>query len=135
MKLTANIREFNAGLEKYRAAIKKKAEDIAKDTSLGLHSRIVALTPVDTGYARLGWRIEPNITGWVPPEGQDKYPVPETPSEIPTSTTYWIYNNVTYICSLEHGRSDRAPNGMVGLALTGVGQVLAEAARKNGWNR
>lgn len=135
MELKTNIREFNAGLEKYKAAIKKKSEAIAKDAALALYGRIVTLTPVKTGYARLGWRIEPNITGWAPPEGQDTYPAPETPNQIPTSTTYWIYNNVAYILRLEHGHSNKAPSGMVGVALTGVGQALAEAARKNGWNR
>ena len=135
MQLKTNIAEFNAGLEKYKASVKTKSEAIAKGAALALYGRIVGMTPADTGYARLGWRIEPNITGWKPvPLGQDKYPDPETPSQIPTSTTYWIYNNVVYILRLEHGHSSKAPSGMVGVALTDVGRTLEAAARKNGWN-
>ena len=134
MQLKTNISEFNGGLEKYKASIKTKSEAIAKDAALVIYGRIVALTPADTGYARLGWRIEPNITGWVPSPCAEKYPEPKTPSQIPTSTTYWIYNNVVYILRLEHGHSSKAPGGMVGVALTDVVRALEAAARKNGWN-
>jgi hypothetical protein len=136
MQLKTNIQEFNAGLEKYKAAIKRKSAAIAKGAALALYGRIVVLTPMKTGYARLGWRIEPSINGWVPsPPGQNHYPEPETPSRIPTSTTYWIYNNVAYILRLEHGHSDKAPGGMVGVALLDAGKALDEAAQKNGWGR
>jgi hypothetical protein len=70
--------------------IEKAAEELVRKFSLETLARIQLRTPVDTGRARAGWRLE----------------------NLDTLTTV-IVNDVEYIVKLEYGSSQQAPEGMV----------------------
>lgn len=80
-----NIKKFLA--EQETAAIKGLSFDFL--------SQVQARTPVRTGRARAGWRIN---------QGKDQF-----------ETT--ISNGVSYIVELEYGKSRQAPFGMVRVSL------------------
>jgi hypothetical protein len=71
-----------------------RAETLVNLLASNLFQRIQELTPVDTGRARAGWRMEAAPGG-----------------------SYVILNDVEYIICLENGTSRQAPHGMVSVAL------------------
>lgn len=94
---------------------------IYRKTALDLFTRIVMLTPVDTGRARASWRVgigAPDTS--VAPEGQGGDAVGPAAARLNTvrvrDVTY-ITNSLPYIEALENGHSRQAPNGMIRMAL------------------
>ena len=77
----------NAALLK---VVEKAAQELVRKFSLETLARIQLRTPVDTGRARAGWRLE----------------------NLDTLMTV-IVNDVEYIVKLEYGSSQQAPEGMV----------------------
>jgi hypothetical protein len=87
-----------------------KAGALVNRLASNLYQRIQELTPVDTGRARSGWRME------VEPGG-----------------SYLILNPVEYILHLEHGSSRQAPQGMVNVTLAEKEAHIRQAAQETGW--
>jgi hypothetical protein len=75
-----------------------------------LYRHIQSLTPVDTGRARDGWRMEAE-----------------------TEASYLIYNPVDYIICLEHGSSRKAPQGMLKATLAEKEAHARQTAQETGW--
>lgn len=124
--------------DEMRQVYAKRLGDFVED----LHDRILARTPVDTGQAAANFQV----TAGRPYAGVVAAPGPRTPGagSMPLGTepnreraesiakasfsrgmfrspyqTYYITNNTPHILALEYGdASQRAPNGMVGLAVT-----------------
>lgn len=71
-------------------------------------SKVQVRTPVKTGHARSGWRLE-KIT------------------DTPTEKHYRIVNTVPYVVFLEYGSSKQAPAGMVRVSLLESQRAIQEA--------
>lgn len=126
------VEQFNQKLRDF--AMKMAPEQVAKmERKIVLEAlrRLVTKTPVDTGRARGGWQVE---IGQFPkgqvdrldPDGQATISAGSAVAgEIRTPVRCVIANNVEYIEALEHGHSQQAPNGMLGLTVDELGRMFA----------
>ena len=55
-----NIKQFETDLGRFAKKINVTAEAAATKVTLDLFKMVVIRTPVDTGYARANWTINPN---------------------------------------------------------------------------
>jgi hypothetical protein len=132
-----NLAEFKKALVKQAV---KTMEAKAKDAQLaiGQHvfEKLILRTPVLTGHARHNWR--PSINEQVDVEQDGVFGglvtgEPVTVEErarwasvrkqigrMPLGQTIWVSNNVPYAQRLEHGWSQKAPQGMVEITLREV---------------
>ena len=128
---------FDKALDAAIAALPEMANDIKIRTALDLMNRIVLKTPVDTGRARGNWQLTQRSPAKdVVPEDSAKVSSSETPpsailqeaeqtaSGSQMGDDIWISNNLPYIETLEEGRSQQAPHGMVALSLVEAEQGL-----------
>ena len=80
-QIDSNVDELNKILRRMSALEPALAKKIIKTIAFGIYRDIVEKTPVDTGTARRGWKIDPFNQGF----------------------GYKIYNPVEYIIYLEYG--------------------------------
>jgi len=121
--------KFNRDLQAFAKSLDIDITKVVKKIGFDLFRRIIVKTPWKTGRARASWTIavnEPDRT--VMPEGN--YRVAQSNPEGMASAKgnaalaklqpyepVWISNNLPYIEALEQGHSQKAPEGMVGLAI------------------
>lgn len=79
----------------FEGAIKVPSYIAQEDVAFILDKEISKRTPIDTGYARSGWQLDPKKNGNV-----------------------WVENDVKYVQYLEDGHSRQAPNGFVDQAVS-----------------
>lgn len=108
--------EFNVAQEELRLIIARIALEAV--------SKIVMRTPVDKGRARGNWFVQIGGAGSEVSENVDpsgSATIQRANGALSAYRAYQgfpvisIYNNLPYINALEHGHSDQAPDGMVGL--------------------
>lgn len=102
--------DFNIDIKNIVDLSATKINELIRAITVDLHNDIVAGTPVDTGNARGSWDFEFKQDG-------------------PTLMGN-INNYVDYIIFLEHGTSQQAPNGFIGIALLNKENELQ--GRQNG---
>lgn len=117
----------------FRNFIEEDLADLVIEVSYYLFDRIVFLTPVLTGKARASWAMSIDSPRYkdVTKGGDPESPLPPPPNprlksairRNPTSLVY-ISNGRPYIEMLENGYSQKAPNGMVQIALEEVQWAL-----------
>lgn len=123
------------------STIKQATKDLNKwvdrtmrGTLLGLSSRIIISTPVDTGRLRHNWQASFKIAK----EGELAGTDPMTPmSSARTATTamkvgddFFLTNNLDYAYGIEYdGKSQQAPSGMVRVNVLALAQALRDAAK------
>ena len=112
-------------LGKATAGIEQRADLIKRKIALEIFSELLQTTPVDTGRARAGWSMGPELTGKVPPKGKSGYgfdvSMQVNPSMVPQNAPIiYIYNNVEYIGRLNAGSSTQAPREFVQIAIDKV---------------
>lgn len=123
--------KWTLDLAKYAKAKGEQIETIRKKVVFMLYNSITAKTPVRTGRARANWMIS---TG-TPTEEIDDTTSPRHPTErtVPDASgdeSYFIENNLPYIVGLEYGRSKQAPNGMVGLSVANISNMIDAAIQE-----
>ena len=128
--------------------IQKIPEKVVRGTVIGMFSRIVKRSPVDTGRFRGNWQISIDA----PARGQlstvEKGKVEPNPSSNPSGSNtategafkvqkspfprsaYFITNNLPYSEKLEFGSSEQAPNGLVRITVAEFERVIREEAAK-----
>ena len=128
--------------------IQKIPEKVVRGTVIGMFSRIVKRSPVDTGRFRGNWQISIDA----PARGQlstvEKGKVEPNPSSNPSGSStategafkvqkapfprsaYFITNNLPYSEKLEFGSSEQAPNGLVRITVAEFERVIREEAAK-----
>lgn len=126
------VEQFNQKLRDF--ATKHVPEQVAKmERKIALEAlqRLARKTPVDTGRARGGWQVE---IGQFPKgqvdrldrDGQTTIAAGAAViAQIGSPVRCVIANNVEYIEALEHGHSQQAPNGMLGLTADELGRTFA----------
>ena len=126
-RLTISLDEW---LAKSQASARLKFIDVCLEAAEG----IVDKTPVDTGFARASWSVSINEEPLAKPDVKrpEKWaslPPGAAKAEAVATITVpllgtqlgdrvFLYNPVVYIIPLEHGHSQQAPLGMVGLTVT-----------------
>lgn len=115
--------KFADGVRQFRLKVEGQALANTKQVILGLDTKIVLRTPVDTGRARGNWL--PSI-GQAPEIGETGLLGDASVQEIlgrigdlKIGDTFWISNNVEYIAVLEYGLYPNPPKHPTGKTVGG----------------
>jgi hypothetical protein len=116
---------FNRAVERWINRTRGGVQQRVKAAAIGLHSRVIDRSPVDTGRFRASWNI---VSGEdadlsVAKEGQNTgggAAAKARASALTASNSYVISNNLPYAESLENGHSKQAPQGVVRLSIIDV---------------
>ena len=115
------------------AAIKDFAdlpEKVVRGTLIGMGSKIIKRSPVDTGRFRNNWQFSIDVpaTGKDPGAGNEINLV-NTANKMVAGNTFYMTNNLPYAERLEYGWSQQAPQGVVRVTL-GEYKTFIEQASK-----
>ena len=148
-----NVPLFKKQLNVFSVAVALEVSDFVEQLALAVFSKLVVLTPVDTGRARASWNIantrpdtsvapdrkERSTASGRAAEGKGRTPalsggdVSKAAAFRHSSPTadVWITNNLPYIKELNDGKSRQAPKGMIEPMLAQVRFAkLAKAASR-----
>lgn len=93
--------------EKLLVDIQDDIDKVVKEVGREALNRVKDRTPVRTGYARSRWELTTQEDGFT------------------------LENDATYISFLELGSSDQAPNGMLGITMMEVPDIVDEVVQKH----
>lgn len=118
----------------FTAAIKDFAElpeKMIRGTCIGMASRVIKRSPVDTGRFRNNWQasIDAPAVG-KDPGGNNQIDMVNTANKMVPGNTFYLTNNLPYAERLEYGWSSQAPKGMIRLTLSEYQDVIEEAVKK-----
>lgn len=105
------------------AQIETQVSKITRRIGLGILSRVVLATPVDTGRARGNWQVDLAAPPAAEIDRLDKgggATIADGSAEIGRMKGYgriYLVNNVSYIGELNEGTSSQAPAGFVDAAI------------------
>lgn len=124
----SGVKSFDIDLKNFAETVNVRFELAIKKILFDLFTKIVQLTPVDTGRARASWAMsEKTPSDYVQPEGGKMSGSAATAAARKNMikpadpySVFFIINNLPYIVFLEHGTSKQAPTGMVQVALADV---------------
>jgi len=117
---------FNTVIERVAKKLNVAPETVAKLAAFKLYKGITKRTPVDTGRARGGWLINPDVVDPSAPEKGEIWPVKRSPPG-GSDPVWFVTNAVPYIPILELGRSNQSGKGyMIQRTLTEVKRELAK---------
>jgi hypothetical protein len=136
-----DIGRFSADLTRFQSALGDRLDALTQHVAFDLAERVVDRTPVDTGNARAHWWADVNGSGGAPlgpttlagGTAQAPSPAPDLGPALlgaRAGDVVHLNNNAAYIAELEHGRSQKAPNGMVAITLAEGPQLVERAARE-----
>lgn len=110
-------------------------EKLVRGTLLGLTSRIIKRSPVDTGRFRNNWQATTNAPATGQVQGQDKTgnkaadAARTAVNKLEMGQDFFLSNNLPYAHRLEFGWSKQAPNGMLRLSIAELQQRMNEASK------
>lgn len=118
----------------FTGAIKDFAEipeKVVRGTLIGMGSKIIKRSPVDTGRFRNNWQfsIDAPATG-KDPGGSNELDLVNTANKMVPGNTFYMTNNLPYAERLEYGWSGQAPQGVVRVTLGEYSQFIEMAAKK-----
>ncbi len=108
-------------------------EKIVRGTLLGLTSRIIKRSPVDTGRFRNNWNASINSMNQTTTETVDRSGASAinkaraTINTLEMGSTFYLSNNLPYAQRLEYGWSDQAPSGMLRISVAELQARMNEA--------
>lgn len=126
-----NLGEFLRGLEDDKEAVEKAVSMVTRRLSMGILSRIVLASPVDTGHFRGNWQVD------IGRDPEDELPDLDKSGTAtisrgtavvagaPPFETIYIVNNLPYGPKLNDGHSKQAPAGFVEAAVDAEVDVFA----------
>ena len=107
LDIQINVNDFLSAANKNSQIMNLKTEQGIKELAFFAKEKIMAITPVDTGRCRAGWRMN---------------------QETPLS---WIIDNpVEYTIYLEYGHSKQAPAGMVRITAQEIKNMITSGIIK-----
>ena len=110
-------------------------EKVVRGTLLGLTSRIVKRSPVDTGRFRNNWQATVGSPATGQKTGTDKTgesavgEARAAVNKLQMGQDFYLSNNLPYAHRLEFGWSKQAPNGMLRLSIAELQQRMNEAGK------
>ncbi len=138
-----DLNGFRRRMDLLNLSLKQAVHRLAGETAVELLTEVVNSTPVDTGRARAGWRLEscPDSPGEYTAEGP--FPGPDETIENgsrvvernPPGQPLFLINNTPYIVGLEYGSTRRAPAAMAGTALARLAGSLGKRTLRGGDTR
>lgn len=128
---------FTLAIEQFAAKAKERADQVVRQVSLEVATRVIARSPVDTGRFRANWRIAVGgpATGQLEAfdksdEGQDT--ANRLAGELPRGVAgqrVYLTNNLPYAWALETGHSKQAPIGMVAITVLEFNAIVDNVAQ------
>lgn len=108
--------------------VQQAARQRQKEVARRLLQKILAGHPEDTGHSKSNWRAslgEPDYTvsDAILSEADQLAALEQVLDQLdkaPPNTTVYLSNGVHYVPILEHGHSDKAPEGFIALAIESV---------------
>jgi len=128
--------ELRKALADEKQFIEDNAETAVRVAAIKTFSKIIKMTPVDTGRARGNWFIGLDVGSELNAGKVRKgpaYVAKELPDTIMGKKTY-LYNNLPYIEALEYGHSTQSPKGMVRVSLLNWNRTLKKAFKGLKWH-
>lgn len=108
----ANGKTFNAEISAWAKQFPAKMDALARQTSQEMSERVIASTPVDTGFLRSSWQPsfgQPKAgQGAAGQEGKALTAVSMTISGMKAGDVYYLSNNAEYAEHVEFGTSKMA---------------------------
>jgi len=107
--IDAEVKRFNAGLEKFIARNPGRVSDIQRKIVFDTLAGVVEKTPVDRGHARANWQVSigapiTSVIDAVDKDGTSTVSLGNgVAANIPPFDIVWLTNNVPYIEVLENG--------------------------------
>lgn len=128
---------FTADLTKYAKKTKSDIGTAKRAIVFNVFREVIKRTPVDTGRAKSNWFVSEGVPSTQINQRTDKSNLgnigKHSAQELKSITINlgfdFLTNNLPYIGSLEYGRSDQAPLGMVRTTL----RQFVKIANKQGW--
>lgn len=122
-----------ATVEQATDNLEKWMERTVRGTLLGLSSRIIAATPVDTGRLRGNWQAsigtakdgEISRTGTAGSINEAR----TESQKLEIGESFYLTNNLPYAGVVEFGSSSQAPQGMVRVQVSRLAEALNRAAK------
>jgi hypothetical protein len=112
------------------------AEQVIRGTLSGLTEQVIKGTPVDEGFLINNWQSQLNSMPTDKVESSDKSGSASTESadaaiaKLVIGDTFYFVNNLPYAVPIEYGHStEKAPQGMLRVALIDTGRHIIEARR------
>jgi hypothetical protein len=114
-RVCKSIKDLDATLKEMIAIVPDMVDDILRDVLEDILMELISTgappTPIDTGRARSGWRVDTKLSEWIPPdmknarksEAEIVAAAQAALDSLPKSSMYCLYNNLPYIGRLERG--------------------------------
>lgn len=123
--------EFTLAFDKAIRETEEDVEKVFRGTAFAMFSKIISLTPLDTGRLRGNWQTTLNKPA--KSEVVDGNPTSEALSvtkQANIKDAVFMANNLPYAGVIEEGSSTQAPQGMVKITVDKFTQELEKQARK-----
>lgn len=136
--MASNSEEFSLAVDKIIERTKGKINKIVRKIALDMSSRVIMLTPVDTGRARANWMVgigtskQGETVDATDKKGNStitKVMGDLSDYDYEKDDSIFITNSVPYIGPLEHGHSSQAPNGMVKVTVAEFKDFVEKASK------
>jgi len=119
----------------WTAAVRDVAElpeKVVRGTLIGMGTRIIKRSPVDTGRFRGNWQFTINsaASGQLPTTTDPTGGLISASQGWESGSSFYMTNNLPYAERLEFGWSKQAPTGMVRVTLAEYDQILEFEADK-----
>jgi len=134
-----NLKKFEADLEKFAIKTNIDIQTVLDKVTIDLFRDIIERTPVDTGYARANWNLNPTVPDTTinpakaPKKGEKiDYNAINANQEkrISKAEKYYITNSLPYIIALEEGHSKQSGKGhMVKRSIAKAQQSITDLIR------
>lgn len=111
-------------------SLSKFTDKVMRGTLLGLTTRIIVRSPVDTGRFRNNWFASfgspsSKTTGSADKSGSKAMAATQAAiGELQAGQTFYLTNNLPYSLPLEYGSSKQAPNGMLRISVAEVQRAI-----------
>jgi hypothetical protein len=127
--------QFELALSQFAAKAGDRADQVVRQVTLEVASRIIVRSPVDTGRFRGNWRLGVGgpVSGTTELTDRDggatNGAIAAALPAKAAGTVLYLTNNLPYAWALEHGHSKlQAPNGMVALTVLEFAAIVDKAA-------
>ena len=133
--MSDNLASFKISLDKFSNEIPEKFLKVQKKIILEAMSRVIEKSPVDTGRFRANWNTavdtpDTSTSKVTDPSGEiSKQKCLQALSGMNPYDVVHISNNLDYARTLENGRSDQAPDGMVAITIAELETFIREVVR------
>jgi hypothetical protein len=140
-RVCKSVDDLDKTLKEMLALVPGMVDEILRDVLEQIYMELIVSgappTPIDTGRARTGWKLDTKLSDWMPP---DMKHARKSEAEIlaaaylaleslPKSDVYCLYNNLPYIGRLERGWSKQAPKGFFAQAVRSTRRILEKQLR------